>query len=150
MTHILNIAEAVLYVQDIGRARDFYTRVLGLPVTLAFADSCFLQTGPNSTLILFDLAALRERDSVIPAHGAEGEGHVAFAIPAEEMAAWRERLQAQGVEIEHEMDWPAGTHSIYFRDPDHNSIELIDRAHYPKLWERVKVSGEGELRDDES
>lgn len=140
MTHILNVAEAVLYVQDLAVAREFYTKVLGLPITAEFADACFLQTGPNSTLILFDLAGLRGRESTIPAHGAEGDGHVALAIPAEEMDEWRKRLLAHGVEIEFEMDWPAGTHSIYFRDPDHNSLELIDGSHYHKLWERLKSS----------
>lgn len=137
MTQILNIAEAVLYVDDIERAKQFYTAVLGLPPTLQFDDAVFLQTGQNATLILFDLAALRQRVSDIPAHGAQGQGHVALAIPPEEMDAWRERLQAHGVDIEFEIDWPAGTHSIYFRDPDHNSIELIDGSHYPKMWAQI-------------
>lgn len=138
MTTILNVAEAVLYVKDLGRARPFYTSVLGLPVTNDFGDACFLQTGPNSTLILFELEALEQRVSVIPAHGAHGRGHVAFAIEPGEMDAWRARLQAHGVEIEHEQDWPLGTHSIYFRDPDDNSLELIDRHHYPLTWARLQ------------
>lgn len=138
MTTILNVAEAVLYVADLERARPFYTEVLGLPVTADFGDACFLQTGPDSTLILFELETLLKRESVIPGHGARGRGHVALAIPAEEMDDWRERLSAHGVAIEHEQDWPQGTHSIYFRDPDDNSIELIDGAHYPAIWERVR------------
>ncbi|MCZ7665739.1 MAG: hypothetical protein M5U34_00155 [Chloroflexi bacterium] len=52
--------------------------------------------------------------SVIPAHGARGRGHVALAVAPHEMVAWRERLQAHGVEIEHEQAWPQGTHSLYF------------------------------------
>ena len=137
MTQVLALAEAALYVTDLDRARQFYTDVLGLPVTAAFDDACFLQTGPNSTLILFDLEALLKRQSVIPGHGAHGRGHVALAIPAEEMDAWRERLLAHNIAIEHEQDWPQGTHSIYFRDPDDNSIELIDTRHYPRVWERI-------------
>jgi catechol 2,3-dioxygenase-like lactoylglutathione lyase family enzyme len=137
MTHVLTLAEAALYVTDLGRARQFYEGVLGLPVTAAFEDACFLQTGPNSTLILFDLEALLKRRSVIPGHGARGRGHVALAIPNEEMSAWRDHLLAHDVAIEHEQDWPQGTHSIYFRDPDDNSIELIDMRHYPIIWERL-------------
>jgi catechol 2,3-dioxygenase-like lactoylglutathione lyase family enzyme len=137
MAQILGLAEAALYVADLDQAKQFYLEVLGLPVTAAFGDACFLQTGPNSTLILFDLEALSKRQSVIPAHGASGRGHVALAIPAEEMDAWRNRLLAHGVVIEHEQDWPQGTHSIYFRDPDDNSIELIDAQHYPRVWERI-------------
>lgn len=134
---ILNVAEAVLYVKELARAREFYTSVLGLPVSADFGDACFLQTGPNSTLILFELAKLEQRESVIPAHGARGRGHVALAIPPEAMDGWRERLRQHGVEIEHEQDWPQGTHSIYFRDPDENSLELIDGRHYPRVWERL-------------
>lgn len=139
MTQILNVAEAVLYVSDLARAQAFYAEVLGLPVTAVFGDeSCFLQTGPHSTLILFAYDKLQGRVSVIPSHGAKGPGHVAFAIPAEEMDAWRQRLLAHGVEIEHEQEWSRGTHSIYFRDPDQNSLELIDGRHYPWAYERLQ------------
>jgi catechol 2,3-dioxygenase-like lactoylglutathione lyase family enzyme len=134
MTQILALAEAAVYVSDLERAVRFYTEVLDLPVAARFADACFLQTGPHSTLILFDLAALEERESPIPGHGARGRGHVALAVPAGEMDAWRVRLRAHGVAVEHEQDWPQGTHSIYFRDPDENSLELIDGRHYPQIW----------------
>ncbi len=141
MTEILGVAEAVLYVADLQRAKTFYTTVLGLPVTAEFEDACFLQTGPNSTLILFELEKLQQRQSVIPAHGAKGAGHIALAIPTDQMNAWRARLQAHGVSIEHEQDWGAGTHSIYFRDPDNNSLELIDAAHYPRMWQQIQKKG---------
>ena len=135
MTKIQRIAEAVLYVDDLPAATHFYQDVLQLPLTYSFGDSSFLQTGPDSTLILFDRERLRRRQSVIPAHGADGAGHVAFAALPHEMAAWRERLLQMGVEIEHEQRWPQGTHSIYFRDPAGNSIELIESSHYPQIWE---------------
>ena len=134
MVEILGVAEAVLYVDELPEATAFYREVLGLPLTAAFDDATFLQTGEHSTLILFDRQQLRTRESQIPGHGAEGAGHVALAIPHEEMAAWRQRLQAHGVEIEHEQDWPQGTHSLYFRDPAGNSVELIDARHYPAVW----------------
>lgn len=137
MTSIKNIAEAVLYVTDLDRATTFYTGVLGLPLTGSFNEARFLQTGPNSTLILFDAEGIRRRVSVIPSHGAVGEGHVAFAVAPEELPAWRERLAEHGVPIEHEQEWSQGTHSIYFRDPDHNSLELIEASHYPMIWSRI-------------
>jgi catechol 2,3-dioxygenase-like lactoylglutathione lyase family enzyme len=137
MTTVIGVAEAVLYTDDIEAARKFYTEVLGLPVTANFGDACFLQTGEHSTLILFERAALKTRVSVIPHHGSMGQGHVALAIPPEQMDAWRERLVAHGVAIEHEQDWARGTHSIYFRDPDNNSLELIDGRHYPLAWKKI-------------
>ena len=135
MTHIIGVAEAALYVTDLERATRFYAEVLGLPVTTQFDGACFLQTGHNSTIILFELEKLAQRVSIIPGHGARGRGHVALAIPSEEMDAWRDRLLAHDVEIEHEQEWSQGTHSIYFRDPDENSLELIDGRHYPRVWD---------------
>ena len=135
MNRILNLAEAALYVRDLDAAVTFYHQVLGLPVMARFDDACFVQTGPDSTLILFDLEKLLVRQSTIPAHGAHGRSHVALAVPPEDLDAWRERLQSFNVVIEHEQDWPQGTRSLYFRDPDDNSLELIEASHYPKQWE---------------
>lgn len=140
-TEILRVAEAVLYVADLERAKTFYTEVLELPVSSEFEGAVFLQTGQNSTLILFDVDVLESRVSPIPGHGARGEGHVSLAIPPEQMNAWRNRLIAHNVEIEHEQDWSVGTHSIYFRDPDDNSIELMDGRHYRRIWRRMQEGG---------
>lgn len=137
-TEIVRVAEAVLYVSDIERAKQFYTQVLGLPISAEFEGSLFLQTGQNSNLILFDLAHLQTRISVIPSHGAHGRGHACLAIPHTQMQRWRERLLAHNVPIEHEQDWPQGTHSIYFRDPDNNSLELMDGRHYQYVWQRLQ------------
>lgn len=137
-TEILGVAEAVLYVTDIPRARKFYTEVLDLPVSSEFEDAIFLQTGQNSTLILFDINKLEKRESIIPAHGARGQGHVCLAIPPEQMDGWRARLLAHEIEIEHEQDWSLGTHSIYFRDPDGNSLELMDGRHYRRVWRKLQ------------
>ncbi len=139
-TQILRVAEAVLYVSDLPRAKQFYTEVLGLPLSQEFDDTLFLQTGQNSTLILFELDKLEKRVSVIPQHGAKGRGHVCFAISPEQMNGWRGRLIQHGVEIEHEQDWSLGTHSIYFRDPDGNSLELMDGRHYRRVWRTMNPS----------
>ena len=138
MTTIKGVAEVALYTNDIHKATAFYTEVLGLPLTAAFGDSRFLQTGRDSTLILFQLDTLQNRESIIPAHGAVGDGHVALAIDGNQYDAWKERLIAHGIEIEHEQVWSAGTRSIYFRDPDNNSLELIESHHYPLTWEKLK------------
>lgn len=140
MTNILRVAEAVLYVDDLPEATQFYREVLQLSLTASFTDASFLQTGPDSTLILFDRQKLSERESVIPSHGANGEGHVALAVERDKMPAWRERFRRLGVEIEHEQRWPQGSHSIYFRDPAGNSVELIEASHYRSIWESLRAN----------
>ena len=143
-TEILRVAEAVLYVSNMLKAKKFYTTVLDLPVSQEFEDAIFLQTGQNSTLILFDINTLKTRISPIPAHGTRGRGHVCLAIPPEQMNAWRQRLIAHNIPVEHEQDWSFGTHSIYFRDPDNNSIELIDGRHYRRVWRRMQEGNKTE------
>ena len=66
----------------------------------------------------------------IPPHDGNGRLHLAFAISATEIDAWRERLQSHGVSIEGEMEWPRGGTSLYFRDPDGHLVELAT----PGLW----------------
>jgi catechol 2,3-dioxygenase-like lactoylglutathione lyase family enzyme len=55
------VAEVALYVEDLERATKFYTEVLGLPLTAALGEARFLQTGPNSTLILFTIEGIENR-----------------------------------------------------------------------------------------
>ena len=66
----------------------------------------------------------------IPGHDGAGPLHLAFAIDADQLAAWEERLKAHGIEIEGRVDWQRGGKSIYFRDPEGHLIELAT----PGLW----------------
>ena len=66
----------------------------------------------------------------MPAHGAVGPGHAAFAVDEAELPAWRARLRAHGVAVEAEIAWPRGGRSLYVRDPAGNSIELAP----PRIW----------------
>jgi catechol 2,3-dioxygenase-like lactoylglutathione lyase family enzyme len=65
----------------------------------------------------------------IPAHEGSGRLHFAFAVAAEDLAAWEAHLAGEGIEIESRVDWPRGR-SVYFRDPDQHLVELVT----PGLW----------------
>jgi catechol 2,3-dioxygenase-like lactoylglutathione lyase family enzyme len=56
--------------------------------------------------------------------------HIAFAVGAEELPAWEERLVEHGIVLEGRTRWPRGGESIYFRDPDGHLLELAT----PGLW----------------
>ncbi len=75
--------------------------------------------------------------TAIPLHGADGPGHVAFAVPEPELASWKGRLIEQGVAIEAEVRWPQGGRSVYFRDPAGNSLELAS----PTIWGLPETHG---------
>jgi catechol-2,3-dioxygenase len=124
------IVETSLYGHDLIAMEGFYTKVLGLAVIDKDPDRhIFLRVGDASVLLVFQPETTLKH-GLFPPHGAVGPGHAAFGIAASELDTWRSRLQQHGVSIEREMDWPRGGHSIYFRDPAGNSVELIT----PGVW----------------
>ena len=121
------IHEAALYVSDLRRDERFWRRLGLQTVARKEGRHVFLRAG-RDMLLLFDASASRE-SGVVPAHGAEGAGHVALDVPdGAALDAWRAHLTEAGVEVEHEHVWPSGGLSVYFRDPSGNSIELITRG----------------------
>lgn len=125
------ILETCLYVADLSTAEQFYTQVLGLKVYSSVEGRhVFLRCGQNM-LLLFNPTATRQPNGDVPTHGAQGSGHAAFAINAVDIPAWQEQLHQHQVKIETEITWPNAGHSLYFRDPSGNSIELAT----PSTWE---------------
>lgn len=125
------ILETALYVSDIEHADEFYTNVLGLQrISIQPERHVFYYCG-DGVLLLFRAEATAVPTSSVPAHGAHGPGHIAFRVKEEEMEAWRQHLQRCGVAIETEIRWPEGGYSIYFRDPDGNSLELATANVWP-------------------
>jgi catechol 2,3-dioxygenase-like lactoylglutathione lyase family enzyme len=118
------ILETCIYVDDLAAAEIFYREVLGLvPFSRVEGRHLFFRCG-SAVFLVFNPVKTAEADSEVPRHGAHGPGHVAFAMQADDIPAWRERLQRCGVAIEKEIPWPAGGYSLYFRDPAGNSLEL--------------------------
>lgn len=130
MLKVDTLVETAIYAEDLEAVEVFYTNVLHLEL-LAKEPSrhVFFQVGPGSVLLAFDPKATRNT-GLLPAHGATGPGHLALGIQADTLDAWRRWLAEKKVPIEKEMTWPAGGHSLYFRDPAGNSVELIT----PGVW----------------
>lgn len=126
LSHIL---ETCLYVRDLAAARRFYVDLLGLEVDSERPGVFLFLRLERAMLLLFDPDATA-RQAVPPAHGAHGPGHVCFAVREAELEAWRARLAAAGIAIEHEQSWPRGGRSLYVRDPAGNSVEFAS----PRIW----------------
>jgi len=136
MPQLLSILETALYVEDLDRAAAFYEGVMGLCALHADARMRAYDVNRRSVLLLFirggTTEAVQTGGGVIPPHDATGQIHMAFAISPDALAGWRAHLASHDVVIEGTSDWKRGGHSLYFRDPDGNMLEL---ATTPGLWE---------------
>ena len=128
------VLETALYVDDLARATDFFGRVLGLRAMLSTERLVAFDVGPGSVLLLFARGGSVEdvpgEGGVIPGHDGSGPAHMAFAVAATDLPAWRKHLAREGVAIRSEVSWLRGGHSLYFDDPDGHVLELAT----PGLW----------------
>lgn len=125
----VRVLESCLYAEDLEAAEQFYTGVLGLEVfARAQGRHVFFRLAKSMLLLFNPQRTNTEQTSVggapVPRHGARGPGHLAFAVPAEDLSSWRARFEQMGVEVESEVSWPSGGTSMYLRDPAGNSVEL--------------------------
>jgi catechol 2,3-dioxygenase-like lactoylglutathione lyase family enzyme len=126
-THVL---ETCLYTDDLDAAQAFYQTVLGLQLWSKGEGRHVFFRLESAMFLLFNPAQTsRTGEGMLP-HGAMGAGHAAFRVREEEIGPWRDHLLRHNVEIEKEVTWPSGGHSLYFRDPAGNCLELAT----PALW----------------
>ena len=127
---VTRVLETCLYAEDLAAAAAFYEEILGLePISSVPGRHVFLRCG-DGVLLLFHPARTEQPGGDVPPHGARGPGHVAFAVPAEDLPAWPARLATHAIPLEADVTWPRGGRSLYFRDPAGNSVELTT----PAIW----------------
>lgn len=132
---IRRVVETALYVDEMERAVAFYRDVLGLGVMSAGERLSTLDAGAGTVLLLFRRGATAQGldfpGGRIPPHDGAGPAHIALGIDAADFDAWAAYLESRGVAIESRARWTRGGRSLYFRDPDHHSVELVT----PGTWE---------------
>jgi catechol 2,3-dioxygenase-like lactoylglutathione lyase family enzyme len=143
-----------LVCRDMARTVDFYTNVLGMPLTKTIdlprgmGQHFFFDIGNGDSLAFFWFPeapeaapgiaapdALIGRGSLVSAHGSMN--HIAFDVPAERIEEYREKLIARNVEVTEvinhdnsprqvspEMNDDVFVRSIYFFDPDGILLEF--------------------------
>ncbi|HEU6445920.1 MAG TPA: VOC family protein [Gaiellaceae bacterium] len=126
---LARVLETVLYcaAEEEEETRRFYRELLGLqPVS---DESSGFRVG-SGIFLLFN----RDRTSVQdwpPPHGAAGPGHTCFLAEPGEYEAWKQRIEAAGVEIVDETEWQRGPRSFYFEDPAGNVVEIAEADMWP-------------------
>jgi catechol 2,3-dioxygenase-like lactoylglutathione lyase family enzyme len=121
-------------VEDVERSARFYEDLFGFQRMAGDQRFCSLNVAQGSVLLLFrrggTLEPVKVPGGLIPGHDGSGRMHFAFAIRAEDLTAWLDRLKDAGIAIESRVRWEAGGESIYFRDPDEHLVELAT----PGIW----------------
>jgi catechol 2,3-dioxygenase-like lactoylglutathione lyase family enzyme len=140
VTHVL---ETSLYVADLGRSAAFYRRLFGFEVFVHDARMCALGVPGAQVLLLFlrgaAAAPAHTPGGLIPGHDGAGTLHLCFAIRDATLPAWQRHLAAEGIAQESRVDWPSGSVSLYFRDPDGHLLELAT----PRLWPNYPAADAG-------
>lgn len=140
MPRLAGIIETALYVDDLNRARHFYSTVLCLQPILDSPTLIAFSVGDKNVLLIFQRGGSMKTQHFpggdggprgeIPPHDGHGPLHICFAVAADQLPAWEKKLEASGIPIEGRMQWSPAGESIYFRDPDNHLLELMT----PGTW----------------
>ena len=122
------LPESSLYVQNVAASARFYERIFGFPIVSDSGErGCAMKADERQVLLLFKKGGSLHIPSP---HDGDGELHIAFAIPASELARWEAWVKENGIAIEEKRKWDLGGQSIYFRDPDRHLLEIAS----PGVW----------------
>ena len=117
-----HMVETSLVVSDLERARSFYERVFGLETVMSEHGIAGMQLPDGTVLLLFASDASD--------HAGQGSpsSHLRFGVPHGMLADWDRHLMMHGVVVESRVMGRDGTSSLFFRDPDQNSLEVAAEA----------------------
>jgi catechol 2,3-dioxygenase len=122
--HVQGLGHVVLKVRNRERSEQFYSGLLGIPISARLSDGLqmtFFTLGNHH-----DFAVMEVGDEApSPDAQATGLAHVAFKVgdSLDELRSAKAQLAAAGVSIRYEVDHTV-TKSLYLQDPDGNEVEL--------------------------
>jgi catechol 2,3-dioxygenase-like lactoylglutathione lyase family enzyme len=132
---VRRVLETAIYCDNLPETVQFYRELFEFPVMLDSERVVAFDAGEGTVLLLFQRGASRNPlptfGGVVPGHSSDGPAHFAFAIDSTDVTSWVDRLSRFDVPIESRVRWTGGGESIYFRDPDGRSVELVT----PGTWE---------------
>jgi catechol 2,3-dioxygenase-like lactoylglutathione lyase family enzyme len=109
----VDLNHIALRVTDVARSRDFYSKLLGLPVARDSGGSAFLGLGSNF------LALFRS--------GEPGLDHYCISVENYEVGAVTRKLRDLGLNPRQ----PEGSRRVYFSDPDRLTVQFSESGHQP-------------------
>jgi catechol-2,3-dioxygenase len=121
MPRVTRLGHTGVYVYDLERMRDFYTRVLGLTVTDEDLERglVFMSSRPKEEH--HEFVIMRGRTGPADAHVVQ---QISWHVDSlEDLLEFHRLLQAEGVTVEREITHGIAI-AIYFLDPEGNRIEV--------------------------
>ena len=112
---------ATIYVSNMDRAVDFYTKTLGLPLSGRWGDHyASIDLGRGAAIGLHP-----SESSNSPTPGRHGSIQVGLSVP-QPLEHWVVDLQAKGVVFRGPIIDDGPVRFAYFGDPDDNELYLIE------------------------
>jgi catechol 2,3-dioxygenase-like lactoylglutathione lyase family enzyme len=129
---IRRVYETTVYAHDVDATTVFYADILGLrPFEHYPGFAAVFKLEDGGVFLIFEPKKASAPGRTLPAHGAEGAGHVAFSVTPGSLDAFVAELAERGIEIEVDETWETGGRSVYVRDPAGNSVEFVDGEAWP-------------------
>ncbi len=128
MSKVKAIGEIALRVNDLKSMVDFYTNIVGLtPMRIeknfAFFNIAEGHEGHTQVLAMFDRS---ERTGIVPIDRARTTvDHIAFNLSLVDLESEKNRLESLGQEVTTGLHAWVKWKSIYFVDPEGNSVEFV-------------------------
>jgi catechol 2,3-dioxygenase-like lactoylglutathione lyase family enzyme len=117
MIETTGIDHVVLHVNDVRRAKKFYTEVLGMTPYREDDGQVFLHAGQQGV-------ALFRKDGETPLTAGNDLNHLALNVAAGTYETLKAELEKHGVAV---TGRPGEDRCIYFRDPDGHRLQLMMR-----------------------
>ena len=142
MIGIERVGHVVLGVSDVDTSVAFYRDVLGMePVRYVPGSAAFMSFGT----LHHDIGLFKDKGD--GTRGSLGLVHLALRLPGgdPELRAAYDKLKAAGVDVDHGTDHGM-THSMYFKDPDGNTLEIYVDV-YPEAEGMEVMRNKGGYRE---
>jgi glyoxylase I family protein len=115
MIQASGIDHIVLHCNDVGRAKKFYTEILGMTVYREDDSQVFLHAGGQGV-------ALFKKQVEAPLTAGNDLNHLALNVAGGTYDTLKAELESHGVAVGGR---PGDDHCIYFRDPDGHRLQLM-------------------------
>ncbi len=122
------LGEIALRVNDLDRMQAFYAQTVGLELMKRFATAAFFRiadgyAGHTQILALFDRSSMDGYSA--PNRSTTSVDHIALTVARDDFDSELMRLESLGLEVSTAEHLWVQWKSLYFEDPEGNTIELV-------------------------